>query len=82
MLQLGMWTPRRSLARISSAAKLIVDRSHDASAGEIMGAQVKALDIDAVVMGVYGRNRLQELVLSGVSHDLVSDPPTSLLISH
>ena len=37
---------------------------------------------DLVVMGVYGRPRLQELVLGGVSHDLLSEPPCALLLSH
>ena len=73
---------QRHLEHHGRQAKLIVDRNHDATAGEIIRAQVKALDIDLVVMGLYGRNRFQELVLGGVSHDLVSDPPTSLLISH
>lgn len=73
---------QRHLERHGREAKLIVDRSHDASAAAILRGHVKALDIDLVVMGLYGRNRVQELVLGGVSHDMVSDPPAALLISH
>lgn len=73
---------QRHLEHHGLEANLIVDRSHDASAGEILRAQVKSLNADLVVMGVYGRSRLQELVLGGVSRDLLGDPPCALLISH
>ncbi|WP_340647609.1 universal stress protein [Phenylobacterium sp.] len=73
---------QRHFERHGRDAKLIVDRSSDASAAAVLRAQVKALDIDLVVMGLYGRSRIQERVLGGVSHDLVSDPPSALLISH
>jgi nucleotide-binding universal stress UspA family protein len=73
---------QRHFERHGREAKLIIDRSHDASAAAILRGHVKALDIDLVVMGLFGRSRLQELVLGGVSHDMVSDPPTALLISH
>lgn len=73
---------QRHLEHHGLKADLIVDRSHDASAGEIIRNQIKALDADLVVMGVYGRSRLQELVLGGVSRDLLRDPPCALLISH
>lgn len=73
---------QRHLEHHGREAKLIVDRSSDASAGTILRQHVKALDIDLVVMGLYGRGRVQELVLGGVSRDMVSDPPAPLLISH
>lgn len=73
---------QRHLEHHGLKANLIVDRSHDASAGEILRQQVTALNADLLVMGVYGRPRLQELVLGGVSRDLLGDPPCALLISH
>ncbi|MDP3867791.1 universal stress protein [Phenylobacterium sp.] len=73
---------QRHLENHGLKANLIVDRSHDASAGQILRDHVAALKADLVVMGVYGRPRLQELVLGGVSHDLLAEPPCALLISH
>ncbi len=73
---------QRHLEHHGLKANLIVDRSHDASAGEVLRKQVETLNADLVVMGVYGRSRLQELVLGGVSHDLLGDPPCTLLVSH
>ena len=73
---------QRHLENHGLKANLIVDRSHDTSAGQIIRDHVAALKADLVVMGVYGRPRLQELVLGGVSHDLLGDPPCALLLSH
>jgi nucleotide-binding universal stress UspA family protein len=33
-------------------------------------------------MGLFGRPRVQELILGGVSRDLLGAPPIPLLISH
>lgn len=44
--------------------------------------QIKALDADLLVMGLYGRPRLEEIVLGGVSHDLLRDLPCAVLASH
>lgn len=73
---------QRHLERHGLEAKLIVDPSDDVSAAEVLRRQVKALQADLVVMGLYGRPRMQELVLGGVSQDLLRDPPAALLISH
>lgn len=63
-------------------ANLIVDRSHDASAADILRRQVAGLGVDLVVMGLYGRSRLREIVMGGVSRDLLNDPPVPLFVSH
>lgn len=73
---------QRHLEHHGCKADLIVDPSHDASAGDILRKQAKALNADLIVMGLYGRPRLQEIVLGGVSHDLLDDPPCALLVSH
>ena len=73
---------QRHLENHGLKANIIVDRSHDASAGQIIRDQVATLKADLVVMGVSGRPRLQELVLGGVSHNLLADPPCALLLSH
>ena len=61
---------------------LVVDPRDDASAGEIIRDQASALGADLVVMGFYGRSRLQEMVLGGVSCEMLRHCATPLLISH
>lgn len=61
---------------------LIVDQRDDASAGEIIRNQASALGADLVVMGLYGRSRLQEMVLGGASREMLKQGATPLLVSH
>lgn len=61
---------------------LIVDPRDDASAGEIIRDQAGALGADLVVMGFFGRSRLQEMVLGGASREMLKYGATPLLISH
>lgn len=73
---------QRHLERHGCKPNIIVDRSEDASAADIIRRQVAALGADLLVMGLYGRPRLSEFVLGGVSHDLLARPPVPLLLSH
>lgn len=73
---------QRHLEHHGCQANIIVDRSGDALAGEVIRRQVRDLEADLVVMGLYGRPRLQELVLGGVSRDLLAAPPVPLLVAH
>ncbi len=73
---------QRHLERHGIKANIIVDRSHDASAADILRRQVKVLGADLVVMGLYGRPRVSEVILGGVSHDLLAAPPAGLFLSH
>ena len=63
-------------------ANIILDRSRDEVAGEVLRRQALELGSDLLVMGLFGRPRLQELVLGGVSQDMLHAPPVPLLISH
>lgn len=62
--------------------EVIVDRSQDAAAAEVLSDQVKALGADLLVMGLYGRSRLSEFLLGGVSRSLLAEPPCALFLSH
>jgi nucleotide-binding universal stress UspA family protein len=62
--------------------KLIVDRSDASSIADRIRFHVAETNADMVVMGLYGHSRLQELVLGGVSRELLRDPPMPLLVSH
>lgn len=73
---------QRHFEHHSCPAEVIVDHSHDASATDIIRRHIKDLSIELVVMGLYGRSRLQELILGGVSRDLLKTPPCALLMSH
>ena len=54
----------------------------DADAGEVLRREVLSLNADLLVMGLYGRTRVGELLLGGVSDALLRDPPCALLLSH
>ncbi|MBI1362268.1 MAG: universal stress protein [Alphaproteobacteria bacterium] len=61
---------------------VVVDRDSDASTGEILRRHIGVSGADLVVMGLYGHSRLREIVLGGVSRDLLHDTPAALLMSH
>ncbi|MFZ5719733.1 MAG: universal stress protein [Pseudomonadota bacterium] len=61
---------------------LIEDDSDDASAGKVLRRQVDAREPDLVVMGLYGRTRIQELILGGVSRDMLAQPNVPLFVHH
>ena len=63
-------------------ATIIVDSGDHASTGEILRRHIGAIGADLVVMGLYGHSRLEELVLGGVSRQLLNTLPVPLLVSH
>lgn len=73
---------QRHLERHGVTPNIIRDSSDDASAADVLRHQVKTLGADMVVMGLFGRSRLAELILGGVSNDLLAEPPCSLFLSH
>lgn len=73
---------QRHLEHHGRKGDVIVERSPDASAADILRRHVGALKADLLVMGLYGRPRLAERILGGVSDDLLRDPPCALLVSH
>ncbi len=73
---------QRLLERHGIEANLIVDPSEDESAADVIERQMAEFDVDLLIMGLYGRSRLQELVLGGVSRKLLQDMPGPILVSH
>lgn len=73
---------QRLLERHGVAANLIVDPSQDESAGDVLERQVAERGADMVVMGLYGRPRLQELILGGVSRQMTASVPVPIFVSH
>lgn len=73
---------QRQFERRGCRANLIVDRRADSVASWVVREHVEALRADILVMGLYGRPRLEELILGGVSREILSDPPTTLFVAH
>lgn len=73
---------QRHFERHGRGVEVIVYDRNDSSAADVIREHVAKLDADLLVMGVYGRPRLQEFVLGGVSENILNDPPTSLLLAH
>lgn len=70
------------LVRHGVQAQMIVDPSQDESAVDVIERQVAELGADLLVMGLYGRPRLQELLLGGVSRAMVAASPIPIFASH
>lgn len=73
---------QRHLEHHGVTPNIIRDSSDEQIAADVFREEIKALGADLLVMGLYGRPRLQELILGGVSHDLLDRPPVPLLVSH
>jgi nucleotide-binding universal stress UspA family protein len=73
---------QRHLEHHGCRGDIIIERSPDASAAECLRRHVAGLGADLLVMGLYGRPRMAEQVLGGVSSDLLGEPPCALLVSH
>ncbi|WP_312163296.1 universal stress protein [Phenylobacterium sp.] len=73
---------QRLLERHGVKPNIILDTSRDEDAAEVIERHMAELDIDLLIAGLYGRPRLQELVLGGVSRQLLQDVPAPLLLSH
>jgi nucleotide-binding universal stress UspA family protein len=53
----------------------------DATAGDVIVEQARALRADLIVMGAYGHSRLRELVFGGATRSLLRAPPVPVLMS-
>ena len=56
------------------------NRTHDVAAALIEEAE--RLEVDLMVMGGYGHSRLREMLLGGVTCDLLHQAPVPLVIAH
>ncbi|MFN3944972.1 MAG: universal stress protein [Allosphingosinicella sp.] len=72
----------RYLARHGMASELHERPRGDRSIPELLSAAAAELQADYVVMGAYGRSRLRELVLGGVTRDMLHDSTVPILMAH
>jgi nucleotide-binding universal stress UspA family protein len=54
----------------------------DADPGDAISGQAAEMNADLIVMGGYGHTRLREIILGGVTRDLLKRAPTCLLLAH
>jgi len=73
---------QRHFERHGLRANLILERQSQDQASVKIRNHVTALGADLLVMGLFGRPRLEELVLGGVSDVLLHNPPCALFVSH
>jgi nucleotide-binding universal stress UspA family protein len=73
---------QRHFERHGITAKLIVTTDAKTTPGEALRREALILNADIVVMGVYGRTRVSEVIFGGVSGELLARPPSALLLSH
>jgi|SRR5476651_1200005 nucleotide-binding universal stress UspA family protein len=69
------------LKRHDIAAALLVSASNGDDTGRL-NAIAQEQNVDLIVAGAYGHSRLRELVLGGVTHDLLLCPGRCVLVSH
>ena len=65
---------------IESSSSGISD--NDMSPSEAIVDQAKDMKADLIVMGAYGHARLREIILGGVTNDLLKQAPVPLLLAH
>jgi len=72
----------RHLARHGVSAEANALPQSAAEAAEFFMARANRYGADLVVMGAYGRSRLQEFVLGGMTRQLLNYSPVPLFLSH
>lgn len=63
-------------------AKMIADRNDERDVGDAIRINAGIVGANMLVIGLYGHSRVQELLLGGVSRDLLSHVPMPVLVSH
>jgi nucleotide-binding universal stress UspA family protein len=65
---------------IDASLRRVRDRKHDVAAALVEEAERSKADL--MVMGGYGHSRLREMLLGGVTYDLLHQAPVPLVIAH
>ncbi len=73
---------QRHFERHGIVPKLIVTTDAHPLPSDALRQEAAILNADLIVMGAYGRPRLAEVVMGGVSGDMLARPPAALLLSH
>ncbi len=72
----------RYLARHRIGVQIVQRQPKDGSAGDAISEAARELGAGLIVMGAYGRPRLLESLLGGVTRDLITHSEIPLLLAH
>jgi nucleotide-binding universal stress UspA family protein len=70
------------LSRHGAKVAIQHDSAADSDVGNVILSRAADLDVDLIVMGVYGHSRMREMVLGGASRTLLHSMTVPLLIAH
>jgi nucleotide-binding universal stress UspA family protein len=70
------------LARHGVKAELKSDTAADTDVGSVILSRAADYDADLIVMGLYGRSRMRELILGGASRTLLKSMTVPVLVAH
>lgn len=70
------------LARHGVTVRVERALSEDVSVGEVLRAKAREIGADLIVMGAYGHSRARELILGGVTRDILREMPVPVFMSH
>lgn len=62
--------------------KIIADPRDDDEAARVIPQQARELGVDLIVMGLYGHMRLTELLMGGVSREVMAHTTVPVLVAH
>jgi nucleotide-binding universal stress UspA family protein len=83
--QLGQFTPGDDLAATLARHDIHVDTAsvhcERSSVAEEIRTHAREYGADLLVMGCYGHSRFREMILGGVTRDLLREPPLPVLLS-
>jgi nucleotide-binding universal stress UspA family protein len=80
--QAAGWDICRNLARHFTAATVATVEADDGGVSAAILAQAKASGASLLVMGGYGHSRFRQVVLGGVTHDMIASAPIPVLLSY
>lgn len=70
------------LARHGVRVQVKHEQADDIDAGNVLLSRAADFDADLIVMGAYGRSRLRELIMGGVSRTVIDSMTVPVLLSH
>ena len=70
------------LARHGVKVTVQRDVAADSDVGNVILSRAADLDVDLIVMGLYGHSRLREMVLGGASRTLLASMTVPVFVSH
>lgn len=72
----------RHLVRLGHEVEVFGISSDGAPVSEVLVSQARRRSADLLVIGAYGHSRWREMILGGVTRDLIDEAPVPLLLAH